>query len=53
MVEYQFVRAYSIQMPAAVIAQVVERRLGKAEVTGSNPVNSLSYNREINGKVSS
>ena len=25
----------------AVIAQVVERRLGKAEVTGSSPVNSL------------
>ena len=25
----------------AVIAQVVERRLGKAEVTGSSPVNSF------------
>ena len=38
----------------AVIAQVVERRLGKAEVTGSSPVNSfekdLTFVKHINRK---
>ena len=31
----------------AVIAQVVERRLGKAEVTGSSPVNSFYRNQKV------
>lgn len=39
------------QSQSAAVAQVVERRLGKAEVGGSNPLGSFSFKESLETRV--
>ena len=40
---------YKSEVPFATVAQSVERRLGKAEVTGSSPVSSFVKSLDFQG----